>query len=134
MSGFEAEKLPRNPLELLDDIVNEGLLRLPCDIHDVFLIPERVPIFSDIQRSPQSSILLRQLFDRYAETGLVVDALLSGKNALFLAYITDSDDEVIRWVRGMNSGCVSLTLRSIDETNKLIVVSVASFIVPKMDG
>jgi hypothetical protein len=134
LSGYNAESLPRDPVELLDDIVNEGLLRLPCDSDDVFLVPDRVPIFSDIQRSPQNSILLRQLFDRYADTGLVVDALLSGKNSVFLVRLTDDDDEVIRWVRGMNSGHVALTLRSIDATNKLIVVSLASFVVPKTDG
>jgi hypothetical protein len=128
LSGFNSKQLPRDPVELLEDLVNEGLIRLPCDVHDVFLVPDRVPIFSDIQKSPQNSILLRQLFDRYADTGLVVDALLSGKNSVFLAHLTEDDDEVVRWVRGMNSGCVALTLRSIDATNKLIVATMASFV------
>ncbi len=128
VSGWPIQpKSGQEPLSFLEDIVNDGFIRLPCDFNDVFWIPDRVPIFSDIRKSWKSSILLRQLFDRNADTGLVVDALISGKDAVHLLHLTEDLEEIGRWVRGMNPEHVSMTIRSIDET-KLVVATLRSYV------
>lgn len=127
-TGYPIQPKPgQEPNEFLLEIADMGLVRMPCEYHNLFWIPDRVPIFSDIRRSLKSSILLGQLFDRSADTGLVVDALIPGKNAAHLLHLTDSLEECGRWVCGMNPEQVSITIKSIDET-KLIVASLRSYV------
>ncbi len=134
LSGYKADDIPDDPLVLLEDITDENLIRLPCDPHNVFVVPDRIPIFVDIKKSPKNSSLLRQLYDRYADTGLVVDALISGKDSVFLVHLATSLDEVTRWVRGMNPENASLTIKTTDDEHLLIIVSMLSYVFPKNDS
>ncbi len=127
-SGYPVSpKANQEPIEFLEDLVNDGFVRLPCEFSDVFWIPDRVPIFVDIRKSWKSSILLRELCDRNADTGLVVDALISGKDAAHLLRLTEDMDEVDRWVRGLNKEHLAITIRSIDET-KLVIATLRSYV------
>ena len=111
----------------LEELVNEGYVRLPCDLDNVFWIPDRIPIFVDTRKSAKSSILLRELYDRNADTGLVVDALISGKDAAHLVRLANGMDEVMdRWVRGSNPEHLAITIRNIDES-LLVIATLRSF-------
>lgn len=126
-TGHQIEHSPSDPIAYLEDLLNEGLIRLPCEINNVFLVQERLPIFTEINRSVQTSILLRQLLDRYADTGLVVDALLSGKNGLFFATLVESASEARRWVDRANAKHVWITIKTIDDA-QLVLANLASYV------
>lgn len=115
-------------LEALKDQVPKGNLNLPCDPDSLFLCPERIPIFQDLAR-PRKSSLLNQLFDRSAETGVVVDSIFTGVNALFLARLMSSQEELLHWIRCMAWNHVELTVRPIDEENNLVLSPVKAFVV-----
>jgi hypothetical protein len=125
--GLIPLQVNQEPIGYLEDLVNNGIVHLPCEFSDVFWIPDRVPIFVDVRKSWKSSILLRELSDRNADTGLVVDALISGKDAAHLLHLTEDMDEVDRWVRGLNKEHLAITIRSIDET-KLVIATLRSYV------
>ncbi len=114
-------------VEYLLEIWGSDRLRLPFDVDSVFVIPDRLPVLSDILRSTKS-LIVNQLGMRREDTGLVVDSLRSGKDALFFAHLCASMEEVAGWVRIMNPRTAEATLKTIDDEHVLILTSVCSFV------
>lgn len=114
-------------LDVLRELSAIGKLCLPAE-SELFLIPERLPIFSDILH-PKKSIILNQLFDRNTETAVVADVFLQGKNAIYLVGLVQTRDEIGGWVECMNRELIELTVKPIDEENKVILAPLKSFVV-----
>ena len=111
--------------DVLQDMYSNGPLNLPCDPGNVFLIEERVPVFADI-RSKRSK-LVAQLLDRSEETGLVADALIGGKESLYLVRLASTDD-VRRWLETMNENAMEIYVKTWEDL-KICVAPLRAFIV-----
>lgn len=110
-------------LDVFSHLQQSGYLELPVIPEAVFVVEDRIP---NIRIASKSKSLLNQLTDREAETGVVVDASLSGKNALFLASLLSSKEECIGWTNVMFE-VRFLTIEKIKDTY-LVVASLASFV------
>ena len=112
----------------LDAAIQTGVL---CSISSeiVFIIPERIAIFTDMRKKSRSQIV-QLLLDRPDDTALVVDSCLTGKDALFLAVLVQETSAINNWMSQMNPERMSLTIRPIDEQYKLMIMSLASFVFP----
>jgi hypothetical protein len=99
----------------------------PVETDSIFVMPERIPIFHDIQKKKRST-LAQLLLDRNDETALVVDSFLGGKDSLFLAKLVESTSSIRDWVDNMSLASISLTIRPIDEQYKIMVTSLSSFV------
>ena len=119
--------------EIFAYIVNEGSLLLPFDQDNLFIVYERFPIFSDILR-PKRSLLVKQLFDRPDEIGVIVDSVLTGKDAVFFATLAETNAQLCNWIGTMNDRFTEATIRPIDDDNKLIIAPVLSFVNLRNDG
>jgi len=123
----------QDPVEYLTSICDAGFLRVPFDIGCTFWIPDRFPLFADLQRPANSSLLLNQLGSRCDDTGLVVDSLISGRDAVFFSSLRSSLEEAARWVAWMNPKRASAIIRTYDEY-QLILAPLSSFVVSASDG
>lgn len=119
-----------DPVEFLGVLCDEGRLRLPFDAACAFWIPQRLPVFSEAQRSLERSLLLSQLGTRSEDTGLVVDSLRQGGDAVYFARLlpTFEWNEVTRWVDRVNPKTAGIHIQSIDE-HILILATLKSFVV-----
>ena len=132
-------KLPipasNDPVELLVGLADEGALRLPFDVEDVFWVPYRLPVFNDINLPLHRSQLLSALSARSGDTGLVVDSLRLSSDALFFAVLVPNNrlDLVTEWCSRTRPEQVYLTLKSVDEFY-LILATVKSFVVTLGEG
>ena len=112
-------------LELVESDPAPRQLRLPCDKYSLFLIRDRIPVFSDVVHE-RRSLLVSQLMDRSDETGLVADSLLSGKTALYLAKLGVMDD-LTSWLYAMHPGKIRITTKPVSE-GILMVTPLESFV------
>jgi hypothetical protein len=110
--------------DVLQELYSSGPLNLPCESGNIFMIEERIPVFADI-RSKRSR-LVAQLMDRSEETGLVADALIGGKESLYLARLV-STSEVESWLRAMNDNTMEIYVKAWEDL-KLCVAPLRAFI------
>lgn len=118
-----------DPVDFLTELCDQGNLRLPFEPEGVFWIPNRLPIFSEVQKSLTRSLLLSQLITRSEDTGLVVDSLRQGGDAIYFArlYSDMAMDNVVEWVERANPQTASVTIKSIDE-HILVLATLKSFV------
>lgn len=115
-----------DPVACLVQFCNEGSFRLPFNPEDVFWIEERLPVFSDIKH-PAQSVILGYLNSNVGMTGLVVDAHLSGGEAIFVVCWADLI-KLSQWLPVMNEdhmGCVVQSALG----GVLMLASLKSFVV-----
>jgi len=110
----------QDPVEYLTIVCDEGFLRVPFEPGCVFWIPDRFPVLADIHRSANSSLLLQQLASRCDDTGLVVDSLIAGSDAVCVSCLMSSLQEAGRWVTWMNPKHASIILRTFDENHAVL--------------
>lgn len=130
-SGYGGPSSSDNdPIAYLNILCDERRLRLPFDTDCAFWIPRRLPIFSDIQRPLEKSLLLSQLSMRSEDTGLVVDSFRHGSDAVFFACLVPATrlDVVTSWVDRMNPRTAGITIQSIDE-HILMLTTLKTFVV-----
>lgn len=129
MTGIEPQR-QYGSIELIGELRDMGALVLPCSLNDLFILSERIPIFADINRSPKTSVILRQLFDRVDDTCVVVDSILPSKRSVFFAHLMSSDDhaDIVQWIQLMASKYKFFTVRSINEQYSVMVTSVLSYV------
>lgn len=113
-------------------LVNSGNLNLPVDHSSLFVCPERFPLFADIQH-PRKSLLMNQLLDRPDETGVVVDSIYSGKDAVFVAHLLTELSDATAWIACMNCTQVDVTIKSMNEEYILIISKLKAFVTPRVD-
>lgn len=121
--------------EIFSAVVESGLVTLPCNhINSVFILPDRIALYTDIQQK-RRSVLLQCLLDRNDETALVVDSFLSGKDALhFARLVSHTDTSVVTdWVAAMNPVAMSLTIKPIDDQYKIMLATLRSFVSSGID-
>lgn len=129
-SGYSGtESLHADPSVFLEAICNDGFVRLPFEPDGVFWVPERIPVFSDIQLKLERSRLLSQLSMRSEDTGLVVDSLRRGGDAVYFATLTKKWSTVTAWVDKTNQVTAGLTVKAIDDEYVLVLATFRSFVV-----
>jgi hypothetical protein len=116
----------QDPVEYLTIVCDEGFLRVPFDPGCTFWIPDRFPVLADVYKSANSSLLLQQLASRCDDTGLVVDSLLVGSDAVWVSCLMSSLQEAGRWVTWMNPKRASAIIRTFDE-NHLVLAPLIAF-------
>lgn len=131
-SGYGGPSSSDNdPVAYLTLLADEGRVRLPFDPDGVFWIPFRIPVFSDSQLSLERSQLLSQLSMRSEDTGLVVDSLRRGGDAVYFARLVPQHqfDVVTDWVDRVRPESAGVTINSVDEFI-LVLATFKSFVVP----
>ena len=114
-------------LEDYQAVVSDGLLSCPVDPYKMSVVPERLAIFTDVNRR-QRSLLFQILQDRSDQAVIAVDSYLTGKDAIHLVAVVESIHDVDTWVESMNKSRLNLTLRPINDAQKLMIVPLSSFV------
>lgn len=108
-------------------LVSDGLLVCPVDVYQTSVIPERIALFTDANRKGRST-LVQILLDRGDEAILAVDSFLTGKDALHLVALVETPSDVETWLQAMNRSRMAITIKPINETQKLMIAPLSSFV------
>jgi len=98
----------------------------PCDVYDIFVFNERIPIYTDLN-NPSSSIR-QSLYDRPGEVVLVADSFMMGFDGLHLITLTPSFLTINDWLQKSQQGKHEMYIRSIGSEDISLVSKLRSFI------
>ena len=135
-SGYGGPSSSDNdPVAYITHLADEGRLRLPFDPVGAFWIPFRIPVFSDIELSVERSQLLSQLSMRSEDTGLVVDSLRHGGDAVYFAKLVENYQwsVVTDWIDRVRPESAGIVIKTVDEFI-IILGTLKSFVVPPSVG
>ncbi len=114
--------------DVWDMLYHGDRVHFPCSPERLFVVYERFPVLGDVRSGTRKSLLLRQLLDRSDETGVVVDSVRSGKDAMLLATLVKTGADVAGWINCMQETAIELTVIPIDNEDKVIIAPLSSFV------
>ena len=126
-SGWEDGDDRNSMLVDYQAVVADGLLICPVDVYQTSVVPERMALFTDANRKGRST-LVQILLDRSDEAIIAVDSFLTGKDALHMVALVETPSDVETWLQAMNRARMSLTIKPINETQKLMIAPLSSFV------
>jgi len=108
---------------VLNDLQSQGGLLIPVDAADVVVITDRLPVLA--QMSNRNSDLVKILLDQPECAILIVDALVSGREGLYMVKYADDKDELRAWINMMP--CPEIYVQSLGLGDFVMVAPMTAF-------
>jgi hypothetical protein len=84
-----------------------ALNNAPCNLQDLFFVPEQISVVPAVLfPKPRSSLLFQYLKECPDAFHLITDAFKTGKEALYLCRLSTDRNEVSRWLSRMYTPCM----------------------------